>query len=398
IEVRGYELEELAEATQTVAKRIAELDGLADVRSSILPGSPEVQIVYDRDALARFNLDIRKVAELIRDKVQGSEATKFNRKDRKIPIRVRLRDIREGTVEELRALVVNPGGLHPVPLAAVADVSLGRGPNEIRRIGQQRVGVVTANIEGTSLGAATEAIRGALAGVDLPSGVTLAVTGQSKEWETSLSSLYLALGLSIFLVYVIMASQFESLIYPLIILVTIPLAAVGVVATLLAVGLPVSVLVFLGAILLAGIVVNNAIVLVDYAGQLKARGHTTDEAVELAGRVRLRPILMTTMTTVLGLLPMALGLGDGSEIRTPMAITVIAGLAFSTVLTLVVIPTIYAGVDHLLGGRRREAPARALEREVAAVRPEQLAPEAATLAAELQGEGDEGEDAEEGTR
>ncbi|MEZ4385150.1 MAG: efflux RND transporter permease subunit [Nannocystaceae bacterium] len=386
IEVRGYELEELAEATQAVAKRVAELEGLADVRSSILPGSPEVQIVYDRDALARFGLDIRKVAELIRDKVQGSEATKFNRKDRKIPIRVRLRDIREGTVDELRALVVNPGGLHPVPLAAVADVSLGRGPNEIRRIGQQRVGVVSANIEGVSLGAATESIREALRGLDLPSGVTLAVAGQSKEWETSLSSLYLALGLSIFLVYVIMASQFESLIYPLIILVTIPLAAVGVVATLLAVGLPVSVLVFLGAILLAGIVVNNAIVLVDYAGQLKARGHSTDEAVELAGRVRLRPILMTTMTTVLGLLPMALGLGDGSEIRTPMAITVIAGLAFSTLLTLIIIPTIYAGVDQLLGGRRREPPALALERELGEVRPEQLAPEAATLAAELQGE------------
>ncbi|MCA9634621.1 MAG: efflux RND transporter permease subunit [Myxococcales bacterium] len=351
IEVRGYELEELAEATQTVAKRIAELDGLADVRSSILPGSPEVQIVYDRDALARFNLDIRKVAELIRDKVQGSEATKFNRKDRKIPIRVRLRDIREGTVEELRALVVNPGGLHPVPLAAVADVSLGRGPNEIRRIGQQRVGVVTANIEGTSLGAATEAIRGALAGVDLPSGVTLAVTGQSKEWETSLSSLYLALGLSIFLVYVIMASQFESLIYPLIILVTIPLAAVGVVATLLAVGLPVSVLVFLGAILLAGIVVNNAIVLVDYAGQLKARGHDTQEALEIAGALRLRPILMTTATTVLGLVPMALGLGDGAALRQPLAVTVIGGLALATLLTLVVIPCVYS----LLPGRRQEA-------------------------------------------
>ncbi len=381
IEVRGYDLEELAEVTGRVRDRIAAIDGLADVRSSILPGSPEVQIVYDRDALARYGLDIRKVAELIRDKVQGAEATKFNRKDRKIPVRVRLRDIHEGTVDELRALVVNPGGAHPVPLAAVAEVSLGRGPNEIRRIGQQRVGLVTANIDGISLGAATVAIREALPTVPLPSTVALEVSGQSKEWENSLSSLYLALGLSIFLVYVIMASQFESLIYPLIILVTIPLAAVGVVATLLVLGLPVSVLVFLGAILLAGIVVNNAIVLVDYAGQLKARGHSTDEAVELAGLVRLRPILMTTMTTVLGLLPMALGLGDGAEIRTPMAITVIAGLAFSTLLTLVVIPTIYAGVDRLIGDRRREPPDIALEREVLEVRPEQLAPEAAELGA-----------------
>src|SRR5690606_32707985 len=159
--------------------------------------------------------------------------------------------------------------------------------NEIRRIGQQRVGLVTANIEGVSLGAATEAIKGALGGLDLPSSIDVAVTGQSKEWETSLSSLYLALGLSIFLVYVIMASQFESLVYPMIILITIPLAAVGVVATLLAIGMPVSVLVFLGAILLAGIVVNNAIVLVDYVNQLKARGHETAEALEIAGKVRL---------------------------------------------------------------------------------------------------------------
>ncbi len=393
IEVRGYELEELAEVTGRVRERIAAIDGLADVRSSILPGSPEVQIVYDRDALARYSLDIRKVAELIRDKVQGSEATKFNRKDRKIPVRVRLRDIHEGTVDELRALIVNPGGAHPVPLAAVAKVSLGRGPNEIRRIGQQRVGLVTANIDGISLGAATTAIREAIAEIPLPGTVALEVSGQSKEWENSLSSLYLALGLSIFLVYVIMASQFESLIYPLIILVTIPLAAVGVVATLLLLGLPVSVLVFLGAILLAGIVVNNAIVLVDYAGQLKARGHSTDEAVALAGLVRLRPILMTTMTTVLGLLPMALGLGDGAEIRTPMAITVIAGLTFSTLLTLVVIPTIYAGVDRLIGDRRREAPEIALEREVLEVRPEQLAPEAAELGAAIRKSDDRDADA-----
>lgn len=377
IEIRGYELEALADATARVAAAVGAVPGLRDVKSSILPGSPEVQIVYDRDALARYGLDIRAVAELVRNKVQGYEATKFNRKDRKIPVRVRLRDITQATVDELRDLVVNPGAAHPVPLSAVAEISLGRGPNEIRRIGQQRVGVVTANLEGTGLGTATEAIRATLAGTELPAGVTTAITGQSKELETSLSSLYLALGLSIFLVYVIMASQFESLIYPLIILVTIPLAAIGVVAALLGLGVPVSILVFLGAILLAGIVVNNAIVLVDYTGQLKERGHSTDEALEIAGRVRLRPILMTTLTTVLGLLPMALGLGDGAEIRTPMAITVIAGLSFSTLLTLIVIPTIYAGVDRIFGGKRREPPAVALAREVVEVRPEMLAPEAA---------------------
>lgn len=375
VQVRGYELGELAEATAKVRDELATIPGLRDVKSSIMPGSPEVQIVYDRDALARLNLDIRQVAELVRNKVQGFEATKFNRKDRKIPVRVRLKDIDTATVRELADLVVNPGQAHPVPLSAVAEITLGRGPNEIRRIGQQRVGLVTANLEGLGLGSATHEIEARLSRLSLPAGVTTALTGQSEEWETSSRSLYLALGLSIFLVYVIMASQFESLLYPLIILVTIPLALVGVVWTLLLLDVPVSVLVILGLILLAGIVVNNAIVLVDYAGQLKERGHDTDEALALAGQVRLRPILMTTLTTVLGLVPMALGLGDGAELRTPMAITVIAGLSFSTLLTLVVIPTIYAGVDRLFGGARGEPRDLALARDVAAVTPEQLAPE-----------------------
>lgn len=375
VEVRGYELEELAEATDSVKETLAAVPGLRDVKSSILPGSPEVQIVYNRDALSRHNLDIRSVAELVRNKVQGFEATKYNRKDRKIPVRVRLKDIDTATVRELSDLVVNPGQTRPVPLSAVAEITLGRGPNEIRRIGQQRVGLVTANLEGSGLGSAVDEIEARLAALQLPSGVTTAVTGQSEEWETSSRSLYLALGLSIFLVYVIMASQFESLLYPLIILIAIPLAAVGVVWALVLLGVPVSVLVILGLILLAGIVVNNAIVLVDYTGQLKERGYSTDEALALAGRVRLRPILMTTLTTVLGLVPMALGLGDGAELRTPMAITVIAGLSFSTLLTLIVIPTIYAGVDRIFGGAVGEPRDVTLMRELAAVTPEQLAPE-----------------------
>ena len=253
---------------------------------------------------------------------------------------------------------------------------------------------MTANLEGAGLGSVGEKIDQRLAALELPPGVALAVTGQSAEWETSSRSLYLALGLSIFLVYVIMASQFESLVYPMIILVAIPLAAIGVIWALLLLGLPVSVLVFLGGILLAGIVVNNAIVLVDYTGQLKARGYPTEEALAQAGQVRLRPILMTTLTTVLGLLPMALGLGDGAELRTPMAITVIAGLGFSTLLTLVVIPTLYAGIDLLFGGAVAEPRDLALARETNAVTATQLAPEAAVLAAQSEAQSEEGPDGE----
>lgn len=375
VEVRGLDLDDLRRATEAVAVRLRGIEGLRDVETTIHPGSPEVHIVYDRDRLAKSGLDIRTVAELVRDKVQGTEATSLRRRDRKIPIRVRLAGIREASIDELRDLVVNPGSAHPVPLSAVAEIEVGRGPNEIRRVGQQRVGLVTANVEGAGLGAIASRIAAAVAELDLPAGVSTAVTGQSQEWETSSSSLQLALGLSIFLVYVIMAAQFESLLYPLIILFTIPLALVGVIGVLLVLDMPLSIVVFLGAILLAGIVVNNAIVLVDYVGQLKERGHPTDEALAIAGQVRLRPILMTTLTTVLGLVPMALGLGDGAEIRMPMAITVIAGLSLSTLLTLVVIPTLYAGVDRLTGRLSRRAPEQRLRDEVARIRPEQLRPE-----------------------
>jgi HAE1 family hydrophobic/amphiphilic exporter-1 len=375
IEIRGHELADLARATAIVEERIAQVPGLRDVRSSIQPGSPEIQIVYDRDALARQNLDIRRVAELVRDKVQGNEATEYNRKDRKIPVRVRLEGITKGTVNQLRGLVVNPGAPRPIPLEAVAELSLGRGPNEIRRIGQQRVGVVTSNLEGVALGGVGSRISEVLSDLgELPGSVTTAITGQSEEWRTSSSSLYFALGLSVFLVYVIMASQFESLLHPLLILVTIPLAFLGVVIALLLLDIPLSVVVFLGMIMLAGIVVNNAIVLVDYINQIKARGNTTEEAIVIAGSVRLRPILMTTLTTVLGLLPMAVGLGDGAEIRMPMAVTVIAGLVLSTLLTLIVIPTLYAGADRLFSKRGLD-PAEELARQVASVQASQLAPE-----------------------
>lgn len=377
IEIRGYDLDELGRVTDLVAQRVGQLPGLRDVKASIRPGNPEVQIVYDRNALARQNLDIKQVADLVRDKVQGNEATEFNRRDRKVPVRVRLEGITEASVDELRQLVVNPGGTRPVPLEAVADLEVGRGPNEIRRIGQQRVGIVSANLEGVSLGGVTAELRGVLAevGRDNPD-LSLVLTGQSAEWETSSTSLIFALALSIFLVYVIMASQFESVVYPLIILVTVPLALVGVVGGLWLLAIPMSVVVFLGGIMLVGIVVNNAIVLVDYVNQLKARGHDTASALETAGRVRLRPILMTTATTVLGLLPMALGLGDGAEIRTPMAVTVICGLVFSTVLTLIVIPTLYAAVDDFMGDRRGVVtPADALARDLAGVTPDQLVPD-----------------------
>ena len=219
------------------------------------------------------------------------------------------------------------------------SLSVGRG---------QRVGLIRANVGDGSLGTAVEAINQALlADVEWPGDLTWYISGQNEEWERSQRSLLLALALSVFLVFVIMAIQFESLLHPLVILFSVPLAFFGSVVLLRLMQIPLSVVVFLGMIMLAGIVVNNAIVLVDYINQLRRRGVPKREAIVTAGEVRLRPILMTTATTVLGLLPMALGLGDGAELRTPMALTVIAGLLSSTLLTLILVPGIYSMLDRI---------------------------------------------------
>jgi HAE1 family hydrophobic/amphiphilic exporter-1 len=354
VEVHGDDLPRLKALSDRVREVMAGLPELADVESTLRSGAPEVQIVYDRNQLARLGLNLRQVAELVRNQVKGFEATRFNLKDRRVPVLVRLDEGDRETVEDVRGLIINPQDETSIPLSSVAAVALGEGPSEVRRVDSQRVGLVRANIASGSLGSAVERIERALnEQIEWPADMTFVLAGQNQEWQRSQGSLWLALGLSVFLVYVIMAAQFESLLHPLVILFTIPLAFFGTVVTLWAMDISLSVVVFLGMIMLAGIVVNNAIVLIDYINTLRRRGVPRDEAIVTAGIVRLRPILMTTATTVLGLIPMALGLGDGAEIRTPMAIAVISGLTSSTVLTLFLIPSIYAlferTKDRLLG-------------------------------------------------
>ena len=342
IQINGEELSELKEYSDQSTALLSKESELTDVEPTLRSGAPEVQITYDRQQIIRHGLNINSIANQVRDMVKGSEATRLNRRDRRVPIVVRLSKQDRGQVADVGQLTVNPSGDTPIPLNAVAELNVGEGPSEIRRIDGKRVALVQANIGEGSLGAAVEtAKRVLMEKVDWPGYMDFFITGQNKEWERSRTSLYLALGLSLFLVYVIMASQFESLTQPLIIMFTIPMAFVGTVLGLEILGINLSVVVFLGMIMLAGIVVNNAIVLVDYANTLRGRGIPLKDAIIQAGCVRLRPILMTTATTVLGLLPMAIGLGDGAEIRTPMAVAVISGLLTSTILTLLVIPTIY---------------------------------------------------------
>ena len=348
VEIEGDNLTQLKRMAQSSASELAQLPELADVETTLRSGAPEIQVSYDRDRLSLYGLNISTVAQQVRDLVKGFEATRFNMKDRRIPIVVRLEEKDRRQLEDVARIVVNPGSAQPIPLSAVAALEVGEGPSEIRRVDGQRVALIQANIGQGSLGAAVRQIQSVLGErIQWPADMRFRITGQNEEWERSQGSLYLALGLSLFLVYVIMASQFESLVQPLIIMATIPLAFFGSVVGLGLLGYSISIVVFLGLIMLAGIVVNNAIVLVDYANTLRRRGLALREAIITAGGVRLRPILMTTSTTVLGLLPMALGLGDGAEIRTPMAVTVICGLFTSTALTLIVIPSLYYTVEGM---------------------------------------------------
>ena len=348
VEIHGDDLAQLKIISSEAEEILGALPELADVETTLRSGAPEVQITYDRARLARYGLNIGQVAELVRNLIKGNEATRFNLKDRRIPIIARLNEKDRQEIEDIGHLTVNPGEEQPIPLRAVADYKIGEGPSEIRRIDGKRVALIQANLGSASLGSAVKAIQTTLSqGLKWPADMTFFISGQSEEWQRSQNSLLLAMGLSIFLVYVIMASQFESLIQPFIIMFSVPLAFVGSVIGLILTQTSLSIVVFLGLIMLVGIVVNNAIVLVDYTNLLRARGMAAKEAILTASAVRLRPILMTTATTVLGLLPMAIGLGDGSEIRTPMAIAVIFGLISSTVLTLIVVPTVY----HLLDRR-----------------------------------------------
>jgi HAE1 family hydrophobic/amphiphilic exporter-1 len=328
-----------------LSAKMKDIPGLFDVASTQASGTPELQVTFNRDRLAAANSSVSAVAGVIRAEVEGEIATEFVEGDRNIDIRVRAAaDSRTG-VQTLSQIIINPTKDIPIPLSAVAYIHESIGPTEIRRIDQQRVALVTSNVRGRDLGAVAEDIQLAIEESNLPLGVGAVVAGQRAEMETSFDSMRFAGALAVFLVYLVMASQFESLVHPFVVMFTMPFGAIGVIAALLLTGTTVNVIALIGAIMLAGIVVNNAIVLIDAINQGRASGLSVDDAVRRGGAIRLRPILMTTATTVLGLLPMSLGVGEGAEVRAPMAITVIGGLLIGTVLTLVLLPTVYRLVE-----------------------------------------------------
>lgn len=352
----GEDLGALREYSLRLAAALENEPGLADVRSSLEAGSPELRVRFDREKLARLGLDLRELSETLRSRVFGVIPTRFKEADRQIDIRIRNRPEDRATIDDVRGLVLSGPDAETIPLVSIAEIEEGRGPAEVHRLQQQRVAIVSANLAGTSLGAALAAVEGAVATTPPPRGITVDLGGQGEEMRKSFASLWFAIALAIFLVYLVMAGTFESLVHPFIVLFTVPLALVGVVPALLLTSTPISIISLIGAILLVGIVVNNAIVLIDAVNQMRRTGTDKLVALERAAHTRLRPILMTTTTTVLGLVPMAISIGEGAELRAPLALTVSSGLLLSTLLTLVVIPAVYTLVPSRITGT---PPARA---------------------------------------
>ena len=347
IEVTGTDLDGIRSVAESLVALMMRSGSFSDIESTILSGYPELQIEFDQDRIAALGLTVPQVAARVVDKVKGNVPTEFTFQDKKIDIRLRVDEGARDSKADIENLIVNPESSEQVRLKTVAKIFEAVGPADIQRLGQQRVGIVRANPIGTDLAEGAAIVEQLLDEIPHPLGIKSHVGGQSEEMAASFNSLAFALLLALILVYLVMASLFESLLHPFVIMFTIPLAGIGAVLALVLTNTPVSVVVFIGGILLVGIVVNNAIVLVDRVNQFRRQsGYTKLDALVAGTNERLRPIMMTTLTTVLGLLPMALGFGEAAELRTPMAVTVIGGLMMSTLLTLVVIPVVYLVLDR----------------------------------------------------
>lgn len=345
IEISGFDLENLKKVSDELTRAMNANPRYADVKNTMEVGSPEIQIVFDRDRAAALGLQVHEVANRLVRKVRGDVATRYSYRDRKIDVLVRARQEDRSSIDDISKIIINPTAPKPIPLSAIANIRVANGPSEIRRSSQQRVALVSANLNYGDLGDAAVDVQNTINNIAMPVGTSARIAGQNEEMSESFRSLLFALSLAIFLVYLVMASQFESLLHPFIILLTIPLALIGAILALYITGTTISVVVFIGLILLAGIVVNNAIVLIDLINKTRQKGVEKYKAIMEGGKSRLRPILMTTLTTTLGLIPLAIGFGDGAELRAPMGITVIGGLLVSTLLTLVVIPVMYSLLD-----------------------------------------------------
>ncbi len=354
VEIYGNDLETGKNLAEEVRHLTEEIQGTADVRISRAEGKPEARIIIDRERAARFGLSVSSIANSIQTAILGSIAGFYREGGKEYNIRVRLPEERRQSLNEVLDLLVPTPTGNSLPLASVARMDLVQGPVEIERKGQQRIVTVTGNLTGERpLGAVVSELRQKISSLRVPPDFSVEIAGEAQEVTKSFRWLGLALVGAVFLVYMVMAAQYESLLHPFVIMFTLPLCFIGVAWTLFLTGTTLSVNSMIGVIVLVGIVVNNAILLVDYTNVLRGRGFDLEDAVVTATRTRTRPILMTALTTMLGMFPMALGLGEGSELNYPLARAVVGGLGAATFLTLVIIPVIYASLEKARETRKK---------------------------------------------
>ncbi|NLL62132.1 MAG: efflux RND transporter permease subunit [Candidatus Atribacteria bacterium] len=347
INISGDSLGELDFIANTIMSLLSEVEGIYDLQSSVEEVRPELHIAIDREKVNLYGLSAGQVASNVHDALLGKVAGYFQEGGERYNITVKLEKSGYGELQELENMMISSNYGLQVPLKEIARVEVGIGPQGINRENQQRQVQVTGNVSGRFLGSVIQEARQKLNSLVLPEGYHYAFAGEQEEMNKSFRELFFALILSILLVYMIIAAQFESLLFPFAVIFSIPFSFIGVIIALMLSGISLNVLSLIGLIILAGVVVNNAIVLIDYINQLRKSGLGRNEAVIEAGETRLRPILMTTLTTVLALVPMAIGLGEGAEMRAPLAVTIIGGLTSSTFLTLVFIPILYTYLDDL---------------------------------------------------
>ena len=343
IEVKGEELELLDELCTEIKEKIIGIPGIYDIKSSLEKGAPEVNIKIDRLKSGIYGIDVATVSNQVSEKLAGKDAGTFETQGETIDINIKVPEV---TLSEIYDMEIVQGE-KKYRLGEIADIEITSAPKEINRVNQSRTGIVTAMLEKQySLNHVTPAIKAKLSEVEFPAKYSAKITGEEEMRQESFSGLGFALFLSILLVYMVMAAQFESLRHPFTILLTIPLAGVGCILAFLLTGQTLNMMAFIGIIMLAGIAVNSSIILVDAINRLKEEGHPLEEAIQMAAQHRVRPIIMTSATTILALLPMCFGFGEGASLRSPMALAVIGGLLTSTIMTLIVIPCVYYVIDR----------------------------------------------------
>ncbi|MBF0254652.1 MAG: efflux RND transporter permease subunit, partial [Candidatus Omnitrophica bacterium] len=356
INFKGANLEALKSLALKTQSRLEEIPGVFDLTNTIPESAPETKIIVDKDKAAFYRISVTDLATAAHISIKGTVASKFKEEGKEIDMRVVLREQDRAAVSELPFILMHsPLGIN-VPLSEMVTFHSGYGPSEIRRVSQERTIQVLAKVFERPMSEINTDVEKVISELDVPAGYQVELAGESLEVQESFNSLKLAMTLSIVLVYMIMAAQFESYFQPFIIMFTLPLSMIGVAMGLGISHTAISVVVLLGIILLAGIVVNNGIILIDFINIGTSRGLSAYQAAIQSGEVRFRPIMMTALTTILGLVPLAMGLGEGAKLQAPMAITVMGGLLVATFLTLVVIPAIFLGAVRL-GGLFRKKPA-----------------------------------------